>query len=74
MSGVLNVFGNHMQSIYNTTKNFKLNGRKDKDRLNVTGTTHGGIEQIGGQWYVFYHRLTHGTDYSRQGCAEKIYM
>ena len=49
-----------------------LNGREEKDRLNMTGTTHGSIENIGGQWYVFYHRLTHKSDYSRQACAEKI--
>lgn len=47
-------------------------GRKPKDRLNHTGTNHGSIECIGGQWYVFYHRLTHCSDYSRQACAEKI--
>ena len=47
-------------------------GRKAKERLNATGTTHGSIEKIGEQWYVFYHRLTHGTDYSRQACAEPI--
>ncbi len=47
-------------------------GRADDDRLNITGTTHGSIECINGQWYVFYHRLTHKTDYSRQACAEKI--
>lgn len=49
-----------------------VNGRQEKDRLNMTGTTHGSIEQINGQWYVFYHRLTHKSDYSRQACAEKI--
>lgn len=36
------------------------------------GTIHGGIEQIGGQWYVFYHRCTNNTDFSRQACAEPI--
>ena len=49
-----------------------LHGRKPEDRLNITGTTHGSIECIKGQWYVFYHRLTHKSDYSRQACAEKI--
>lgn len=49
-----------------------LNGRKDEDRLNMTGTTHGSIEKINGHWYVFYHRLTHKSDYSRQACAERI--
>ena len=49
-----------------------IDGREEKDRLNMTGTTHGSIENINGQWYVFYHRLTHKSDYSRQACAEKI--
>ena len=47
-------------------------GRKAHARLNMTGTTHGSIIEIKGQWYVFYHRLTHKSDYSRQSCAEKI--
>nr|MCR5267693.1 family 43 glycosylhydrolase [Lachnospiraceae bacterium] len=33
---------------------------------------HGGIEQVGDNWYIFYHRHTNGTWYSRQGCAEPI--
>lgn len=49
-----------------------LNGRKPKDRLAATGNNHGGIVCVKGQWYVFYHRHTHLTQYSRQGCAEKI--
>lgn len=49
-----------------------LDGRQEQDRLNMTGTTHGSIEQIDGSWYVFYHRLTHKSDYSRQACAQKI--
>lgn len=36
------------------------------------GTIHGGIEEINGQWYVFYHRCTNNTDFSRQACAEPI--
>lgn len=47
-------------------------GRKEKDKTNMTGTTHGSIEKIRDQWYVFYHRLTHKSDYSRQACAEEI--
>lgn len=39
---------------------------------NYTGTNHGSIVEINGQWYVFYHRQTNRTPYSRQGCAEKI--
>ncbi len=49
-----------------------LNGRTESERLNMTGTTHGSIECINGKYYVFYHRLTHKSDYSRQACAEEI--
>lgn len=33
---------------------------------------HGSIVEIGGTWYIFYHRHTNGTWYSRQGCAERL--
>ena len=33
---------------------------------------HGSIVEIGEKWYIFYHRHTNGTWYSRQGCAEEI--
>lgn len=36
------------------------------------GNNHGGIVEVNHQHYIFYHRHTHGTHYSRQGCAEKI--
>ena len=51
-----------------------LDGRDAKDALNCLGNTHGGIECADGQWYVFYHRQTDRTNYSRQGCAEKIFF
>lgn len=40
--------------------------------LNYTGTNHGSIEKINGDWYIFYHRQSGGSPYSRQGCAEKL--
>ena len=33
---------------------------------------HGSIVEIGDEWYIFYHRQTNNSWYSRQGCAEKI--
>ena len=33
---------------------------------------HGSMEKIGDDWYIFYHRHTNGTNYSRQGCFEKL--
>ena len=40
--------------------------------LNYTGNTHGGMVEVNGQWYIFYHRQTNKTKCSRQACAEKI--
>ena len=48
------------------------NGRKPEDRLAATGTNHGSLECINGQHYIFYHRNTHHSLYSRQACAEKV--
>jgi arabinoxylan arabinofuranohydrolase len=33
---------------------------------------HGSIVEICGKWYIFYHRHTNGTNFSRQGCMEQI--
>lgn len=37
-----------------------------------TWNDHGSIAEFDGQWYVFYHRSTHGSEFSRRVCAEKI--
>ncbi len=36
------------------------------------GNNHGSIIDIEGKWYIFYHRHTNGTNFSRQGCIEPI--
>jgi len=36
------------------------------------GNNHGSIIEINGKWYIFYHRHTNGTNFSRQGCIEPI--
>lgn len=51
-----------------------LDGRSEEQSVNHLGNTHGGIEKAGDQWYVFYHRQTNRTNFSRQGCAEKIWF
>lgn len=33
---------------------------------------HGSMVRIKEDWYIFYHRHTNGTNYSRQGCFEKL--
>ena len=46
-------------------------GLSDKPR-NFLGNTHGSVEYIGGEYYIFYHRHTNRHCHSRQACAEKI--
>ena len=36
------------------------------------GNNHGSIANINGQWYVFYHRMTNNSVFSRRACVEKI--
>ena len=48
---------------------------KPKDKpMYYTANNHGSMTQIGDDWYIFYHRHTNGTNYSRQGCLEKIHF
>ncbi len=47
-------------------------GRKDADRVNFSANNHGNLECVNGQWYIFYHRHTHNSTYSRQACAEPV--
>lgn len=48
------------------------NGRTAEEATNYYGNTHGSIENVNGQWYIFYHRHTNLNQFSRQACAEKI--
>lgn len=36
------------------------------------GNNHGGLVEINGQWYIFYHRQTGTDEYSRQGMIEPV--
>lgn len=46
---------------------------KPEDKIMAYGgNNHGSICQINNEWYIFYHRHTNGTWYSRQGCAEHL--
>ena len=36
------------------------------------GNNHGGLVEIGGQWYIFYHRHTGTDEFSRQGMIEPV--
>lgn len=39
---------------------------------NPFGNTHGSILQVGGEWWVFYHRQTGTDEYSRQAMVASI--
>ena len=52
--------------------NSDLGYRGNTQPKNNAGTIHGGIERINGRYYIFYHRCTNNTDFSRQACAEPI--
>jgi len=41
-------------------------------RMYPYGNNHGSIANISGQWYIFYHRMTNDTWFSRQACVERI--
>ncbi|HEY8994550.1 MAG TPA: family 43 glycosylhydrolase [Lacunisphaera sp.] len=36
------------------------------------GNIHGGLAEINGQWYIFYHRMTNNTVFSRRACTERV--
>ena len=35
---------------------------------------HGSIEEYQGKWYVFYHRSSHNSEFSRRVCVEEIFF
>lgn len=39
-----------------------------------TWNNHGSIAEYNGQWYVFYHRSSHGSQKMRRACVEPIYF
>ncbi len=49
-----------------------LKGRTEENAVGYIGNNHGGLLQIADQYYIFYHRHTHGIQYSRQGCIERV--
>ena len=47
-------------------------GRTLEHARNQIANIHGGMVKLGDQWYISYHRHTHGRQFSRQGCMEPI--
>ena len=40
----------------------------------ATWNNHGSIAEFNGKWYVFYHRSSQGSNFSRRVCIEQIYF
>ncbi|MFR7829654.1 MAG: family 43 glycosylhydrolase [Eubacterium sp.] len=55
-----------------STSDFGLNGHTLLNPAYPRGNNHGGMVELNGEWYIFDHRMTNGTAFSRQGVAEKI--
>ena len=60
--------------ISNCDKNIDTYKPANKPMNYPDANNHGSIEYINGKWYVFYHRHTNGTWFSRQGCIEEIHL
>jgi hypothetical protein len=46
--------------------------KKAEEAAAYGANNHGSMVQIGDSWYIFYHRHTNGSWFSRQGCAEAL--
>lgn len=44
----------------------------EAEAANYLENTHGGMVELNGQWYIFYHRQTNRSRYARQCCAEPL--
>ena len=52
----------------------KMIHRADRRIKAYTGNNHGSIAEVGGRYYIFGHRHTNASMFSRQGVAEEIFM
>lgn len=63
----------HYAGILVSNCDLQIDSYKPKDQIMAYGgNNHGSICRILDEWYIFYHRHTNGTWYSRQGCAEHL--
>ena len=54
--------------------NADLGRAENTQPRNYLGNNHGSIAKIGEKYYIFYHRHTHGGQFSRQACADELTM
>ena len=57
-----------------STSDIGFEGRKLLDCTYPIGNNHGGLVCVKGQWYIFDHRMTNGSQCNRQGVAEPVWI
>ena len=55
-----------------STSDVGIGGRSVRNPAYPLGNNHGGLVCIRDQWYIFDHRMTNRTMFSRQGVAEPV--
>lgn len=60
------------QGRIHSTSDFGINRHHFFNLAYPAGNNHGGMVCINGQWYIFDHRMTNQSPFSRQGVAEAI--
>ncbi|WP_182440738.1 MULTISPECIES: family 43 glycosylhydrolase [Clostridia] len=60
----------HYMGVLVSNADIGINGNESP--VMPCGNVHGGLVQLKDDWYIFYHRQTHGIECCRQGCAEKL--
>ncbi len=57
-----------------STSDIGFKGRRLLDCTYPIGNNHGGLVCVKGQWYIFDHRMTNGSQWNRQGVAEPVWI
>ncbi len=62
----------HGGTIINNSGAMMIRRDGRRHRTYPTGNNHGGIMEVNGEWYVFYHRMCDNNEFCRQAMLEKI--
>ncbi len=57
-----------------STSDVGINGHSVEHPSYPNGNTHGSLIEVWGNYYIFDHRLTNNSSYSRQGVAEQVWL
>jgi len=67
--------GFRYRGVLSANNDLHIDSYKPAERPMYYGANnHGGLVRADGKWFIFYHRHTNGTSFSRQGCMEQLHM